>query len=190
MRCDAAFGQRSGQWLSPQYSFSSSFTDDHGPEVQRTGDPPGVRNIRSQSNHQVRASFDLKKLFGAAPSSTRSTGASRDRGRVEEESGRSRGSRSIRGEEPVPGEESLPDEDPSRGDAAASEGDQRASGEPPGVTDPPDGDETRAQDETGGSTADGARNAWAKDALNEWPGFGVQIRATRGEMLMSSRFEK
>jgi hypothetical protein len=60
-----SFNPKFGKWLSPQYSFSSSYTDNHGPEVRRTGDPPGVRNIRAQSNHQVRITFDLKKLVGS-----------------------------------------------------------------------------------------------------------------------------
>jgi len=76
------FNPKFGQWLSPQYSFNSSFTDDHGPNVRRTGDPPDVRNIRGQSNHQVRASFDLKKLLGKPPATERgATSTRRDRSR-------------------------------------------------------------------------------------------------------------
>ncbi len=66
------FSPKFGKWLSPQYSFSSSFTDNHGPDVRRVGDPPGVRNIRSNTNQDVRASFDLKKLLGPASPAKRS----------------------------------------------------------------------------------------------------------------------
>ena len=65
-----SFNPKFGRWFAPQYSFSSSFTDDHGPQVRRAGDPAGIRNVRAQSSHDVRASFDIKKLLGS-PSSPR-----------------------------------------------------------------------------------------------------------------------
>ena len=138
----ASFNPKFGQWLSPQYSFSSSFTDNHGPEVQRTGDPPGVRNIRSQSNHQFRASFDLKKLVGSGPSATRSTGSDRNRGRTEGEPRRSRASRTPRAEETVAEE------------AAASGDRERSTGEEPGVVQGPPAEtppETTGSSEIGGT---------------------------------------
>jgi hypothetical protein len=58
------FNPKVGSWLSPQYSFSSSFSDNHGPEVRREGDPFGIRNVRGQSTQEVSTSFDLKKLLG------------------------------------------------------------------------------------------------------------------------------
>jgi hypothetical protein len=65
-----SFNPKFGRWFAPQYSFSSSFTDDHGPQVRRPGDPAGIRSVRAQSSHDVRASFDIKKLLGS-PSSPR-----------------------------------------------------------------------------------------------------------------------
>ena len=143
-----SFNPKFGQWLSPQYSFSSSFTDNHGPEVQRTGDPPGVRDIRSQSNHQLRASFDLKKLFGAGPSNARSSGGSRNRGRVEEDPRRSRGSRTQRDEETAPGDPESgdgpePGEEPGDSEILADGAPPRNEGEAPpeGGTRTPVGEE-------------------------------------------------
>lgn len=59
-----SFNPKFGTWFAPQYNFSSSYTDNHGPGVRRTGDPPGIRDIRAQDNQEVRASFDFKKLVG------------------------------------------------------------------------------------------------------------------------------
>jgi hypothetical protein len=75
-----SFNPKFGKWLSPQYSFASSFTDNHGPEVRRVGDPPDVRDVRAQTTQDVRASFDLKKLVGpGGPSRSAPKPPSRDR---------------------------------------------------------------------------------------------------------------
>jgi len=95
-----SFNPKFGKWLSPQYTFSSSFTDAHGPEVRRTGDPVGVRNIRAQSSHQVRISFDLKKLVGSGTPTAR-TGRTPRRGRDEADEG---GEEGEEGETPVEGD--------------------------------------------------------------------------------------
>ncbi|MCK4512076.1 hypothetical protein KAW64_10075, partial [bacterium] len=65
-----SFNPKFGRWFAPQYSFSSSFTDDHGLQVRREGDAFAIRNVRGQNSHDVRASFDIKKLLGS-PASTR-----------------------------------------------------------------------------------------------------------------------
>jgi len=67
-----SFNPKFGRWFAPQYSFSSSFTDDHGPQVHRPGDPAGIRSVRAQSSHDMRANFDIKKLLGS-PSAARSS---------------------------------------------------------------------------------------------------------------------
>jgi hypothetical protein len=59
-----SFNPKFGSWLSPEYSFSSSYTDNHGAEARGTTDPYGVHDIRAQTNQQVSADFDLKKLVG------------------------------------------------------------------------------------------------------------------------------
>ncbi len=77
------FNAKFGRWFAPQYSFSSSFTDDHGPSVRQSGDPFGIRNVRGQSNQEIRTSFDLKKLIGTGkPAPGAPSGA--PRGRPEE----------------------------------------------------------------------------------------------------------
>ncbi|MFH1864754.1 MAG: hypothetical protein ABIK85_02600, partial [Candidatus Eisenbacteria bacterium] len=78
-----SFNPKFGRWFAPQYSFSSSFTDNHGPQVRRAGDPFGIRDVRAQNNQDIRASFDVKKLLG--PASTPQT--STPRGRRETRSG-------------------------------------------------------------------------------------------------------
>jgi hypothetical protein len=62
-----SFNPKFGSWLSPEYSFSSTYTDNHGDEVRGTGDPYGVHDVRAQTSHDVSASFDMKKLVGTAP---------------------------------------------------------------------------------------------------------------------------
>ncbi len=77
------FNPKFGKWFSPQYSFSSSFIDDHGPKVRQPGDPPGIRDIRGRSNQEIRTSVDLKKLIGTGAAA----GPSRRRGRRDERAG-------------------------------------------------------------------------------------------------------
>jgi len=77
------FSPKFGTWLTPRYSFSSSFIDNHGPEVRRAGDPAGVRNVTGQSNQQVGASLDIKRLFG--PAAVKPRGGVRRPPRGEEE---------------------------------------------------------------------------------------------------------
>jgi hypothetical protein len=60
-----SFSPRFGSWFSPQYTFSSSFTDNHGPEVRGANDPPDARDIRATSSQEIRTSFDLKRLVGS-----------------------------------------------------------------------------------------------------------------------------
>ncbi|MFH1689602.1 MAG: hypothetical protein ABIE42_05120 [Candidatus Eisenbacteria bacterium] len=72
-----SFNPKFGRWFAPQYSFSSSFTDNHGPQVRRAGDPFGIRDVRAQNNQDIRASFDIKKLLG--PASTPRSGTPRGR---------------------------------------------------------------------------------------------------------------
>ncbi len=115
-----SFNPKFGQWLSPQYSFSSTFTDNHGPEVRRAGDPPDVRNLRAQSNHQVRASFDLKKLLGTPQTSAPSRRSRPDRapsGRDDEASGNERG----RGDDGEVSDGADPDENGGGDDASGAD---------------------------------------------------------------------
>lgn len=95
-----SFNPKFGAWLSPQYSFSSTYTDNHGPEVQRAGDPWGVHDLRAQTTQQISASFDLKKIFGVgAPRPPRP------------EPGREAAGRGERGGPPRPEGEERPDEE-------------------------------------------------------------------------------
>ncbi|MBN2565377.1 MAG: hypothetical protein JXB46_06670, partial [Candidatus Eisenbacteria bacterium] len=74
------FSPKFGRWFAPQYSFSSSFTDDHNPQLRREGDPFAIRNVRAQNSQDIRASFDIKKLLGpGAPARSESANTSRDR---------------------------------------------------------------------------------------------------------------
>jgi hypothetical protein len=66
-----SFNPKFGSWLSPEYSFSSTYTDNHGDEVRGTGDPYGVHDLRAQTSQDVSASFDMKKLVGTAPAPRR-----------------------------------------------------------------------------------------------------------------------
>jgi len=84
-----SFNPKFGRWFAPQYSFNSSFTDDHGASVRRSGDPEGIRNVRSQSNQDIRASFDIKKLLGTPQASPGRPPRSRRERRDAESSGRS-----------------------------------------------------------------------------------------------------
>ncbi len=160
-----SFNPKFGQWLSPQYSFNSSFTDNHGPEVQGVNDPAGVRDLRSQSNHQVRASFDLKKLFGAGPSASRSSSATRERGRPGEDAGRSRASRTVRGEE------TAPEDAPPAGGGEPESGEQ--PGDAPGSTDgTPPGDGREGPPTEGTRTPDGEDE---QEIESEGPGLSVLV---------------
>lgn len=73
-----SFSPKFGRWMSPQYSFSSSYSDEHGPQVRRAGDPPGVRDIRGRNSQEVRAGFDLKKLLGKGTETKRPPRRTRD----------------------------------------------------------------------------------------------------------------
>jgi hypothetical protein len=84
------FSPKFGKWFAPQYSFTSSFTDNHGPTVRQPGDPPGIRDLRGRNNHQIRTSFDLKKLIGIG-GTARSTSTRADRRDRDEASGEGRG---------------------------------------------------------------------------------------------------
>ena len=42
-----SFNPKFGSWLSPEYSFSSTYTDNHGDEVRGTNDPYGVHDLRA-----------------------------------------------------------------------------------------------------------------------------------------------
>jgi hypothetical protein len=143
-----SFNPKFGRWFAPQYSFNSSFTDDHGPQVRRPGDPAGIRSVRAQSSHDLRASFDIKKLLGS-PSATR---RSAPRGRRESTDRGARG-----------GTPDARDRDPGaedaggKGTAGEGAGEDRASGEDDeadGATDG-DGGEDGATDE--GAGAGGSR---------------------------------
>ncbi len=136
-----SFNPKFGRWFAPQYSFSSSFTDDHGPQVRRPGDPAGIRSVRAQSSHDMRASFDIKKLLGA-PSPPRGRAP---RGRRES------GDRGAR--DGAPGAIDARDRDSgaegAEGERTAGEGagEDRAGGEDDGA----DGESD------GGAGADGSR---------------------------------
>ncbi len=61
-----SFSPRFGSWFSPQYTFSSTFTDNHGPEARGANDPPDARDIRATTSQEIRTSLDLKRLFGGS----------------------------------------------------------------------------------------------------------------------------
>jgi hypothetical protein len=61
-----SFSPRFGSWFSPQYSFSSSYTDNHGPEAQGANDPPNAHDIRTTTSQEIRTSFDIKRLIGGS----------------------------------------------------------------------------------------------------------------------------
>ncbi|MCD4691197.1 hypothetical protein K8S17_07025, partial [bacterium] len=164
-----SFNAKFGRWLSPQYSFSSNFTDSHGPEVRRTDDPPDVRNIRAQSNHQIRASFDLKKLLGPATSTSRPReeprGARQDRGRSNER-GRS-GDESTDGEE---GEQA--DESAGGGEKPAADTVELVGREAGSVT---------GEEERGEATADAGKDGQVEpEEVGGSPGFSVLIDPVLG----------
>jgi hypothetical protein len=117
-----SFNPKFGRWFAPQYSFSSSFTDNHGPQVRREGDPVGIRDVSGQNSHDVRASFDIKKLIGtgSAPRGGTSRGRRDTRSGGRDRSGDPADPDEASGEEG--GEE---DEPPSRSD---QRGDGREAG--------------------------------------------------------------
>jgi hypothetical protein len=109
-----SFNPKFGTWFAPQYNFASSYTDNHGPEVRRPGEPPGVRDLRAQDSQEVRASFDLKKLFGTGaaapprrPPGRRTGGAAREAPEGEGEQGGEEG-----GGEGEAGADTEPEEGP------------------------------------------------------------------------------
>ncbi|MBD3368188.1 MAG: cell surface protein SprA [Candidatus Eisenbacteria bacterium] len=101
-----SFSPRFGSWFSPEYSFSSSFTDNHGPEARGANDPPDARDIRGTTSQEIRTSLDLKRLFGGSGSS-----------------GRSRPRRPRRGEEDNDEQEGEDDGDGDEDEGGASIGD-------------------------------------------------------------------
>jgi len=152
-----SFNPKFGRWFAPQYSFSSAFTDDHGPQVRRPGDPAGIRSVRAQSSHDMRASFDIKKLLGApSPPTGRAPRGRRESG--------DRGAR-----DGAPGAIDARDRDSG---AEGAEG-ERTAGEGAGE-DGAGGEDAGADGESdGGAGADGSRGeedgGRAGDATEEEP---------------------
>lgn len=119
-----SFNPKFGNWLSPEYSFSSTYTDNHGDDVRRTGDPYGVHDVRLQTSQDVSASFDMKKLVGTAPPSAPARPAPR---------GAPRGGTG-EGAEETPEEPGRPGQSPERGQS-----------QPPGQAGPPEQTQEPAQ---------------------------------------------
>ena len=142
-----SFNPKFGRWFAPQYSFTSSFTDNHGAQVRRVGDPFGIRNVRAQNNQDVRATFDIKKLLGS-PSSARSR-TRRDR--------RESGGRDARDEKPD-------ERDARDGDGGAEgAGDEQAGGEATRA----DGAEGEGDDGADGAEEEGAEARGNREEAGE-----------------------
>jgi hypothetical protein len=137
-----SFNPKFGTWFAPQYNFSSSYTDNHGPEVRRPGEPAGVRDIRGQDNQEVRASFDLKKLFGTGtkrPTPKRAGGrrtpggGRRQQDRAEAGEAEVEEAAGADGEEAAGGDEGRPagarEEPPAEGDEPVPRGEEAAEDE-------------------------------------------------------------
>ncbi|MFH1502899.1 MAG: cell surface protein SprA [Candidatus Eisenbacteria bacterium] len=119
------FNAKFGRWLAPQYRFTSSFTDDHGPQVRQPGDPFGIRNVRGQSNQEIGTSFDLKKLLGTGPSKAPSRPEQRDRGDERERAPRE----TAEGTDPwTGGSEPVDADDTGTGGSAAVDPEDTGSG--------------------------------------------------------------
>jgi hypothetical protein len=50
--------------FSPDVSFNTGYTENSGPNVRRTGDPAGTRNVSNTRNAGVKMRFDVGKYFG------------------------------------------------------------------------------------------------------------------------------
>ncbi|MCK4409459.1 MAG: hypothetical protein KAW67_05210, partial [Candidatus Eisenbacteria sp.] len=148
-----SFNPKFGRWFAPQYSFSSSFTDNHGPQVRRPGDPFGIRDARAQSSQDIRASFDIKKLLGS-PSSPRSRAP---RGRRES------------------GDQDGRDEEPDESDARDRGGGEEGAGEERTAIDAAGADGGGGEDTGARGSREGEEGGRAAGATEDEPtGPGLQ----------------
>lgn len=120
------FSPKFGSWFAPQYSFSSTFTDNHGPEQRRSDDPFGIRNVRASNTQDVRASFDVKRLFGTGGGSRATSRRRSSGGRPQDRD---------RGES---GDDERTDDPGAEGDGEGEGGDREAE--------PGEGDEEKRED--------------------------------------------
>ncbi|MBD3348909.1 MAG: hypothetical protein GF400_06895, partial [Candidatus Eisenbacteria bacterium] len=104
---DLTFNARFGRWFAPQYSFNSTFSDDRQPS----------RRFSGRSNHELRTSFDLKKLIGLEPTGGAGSPSGR---RPPRERGRGGGRTGS-----DPGDEAADDEPPDeQGEAVEVDGEE------------------------------------------------------------------